>query len=397
MMVPRGKFRSQEAPAVKSGTGTLSVEDAPTNKTGPEMLRSQSAPSRSSTFLESNSALAVRVPEWPKRKPHAVTDGASSRSLFESTKNVLFSATTVSGQDGEQQALANPVNAEDFGVLCDGAGLSGRVSGVKQSLLEIENYINQSVINCEGKTSVLVMGTTGCGKSTTINYLSGCEMQETEDDLGQCTVNALNPVCELGHTSTSHTLLPQVVRWKEPQTPETLLTSPDSSLLKGANQIDATGVAAECARLLESGEITRSEHDKFVFKTQQVTMPKSELTMPICGRKKLLLCDLPGFLETRGREVGIANAINNHRIMSSTAAIQLLLLIEFSTLTSTRARGVTDVRDLLIQLFGTQEELTKHAPSILIGVTKVDAKVPVEKLKVWLLYSMHVSCCIRPN
>lgn len=69
---------------------------------------------------------------------------------------------------------------------------------------EVEKAGNQNII--------LVLGGTGCGKSTTINYLAGCHMREQfDEETGDVTIGCDNPVAEIGEGSKSKTLYPHVV------------------------------------------------------------------------------------------------------------------------------------------------------------------------------------------
>lgn len=69
----------------------------------------------------------------------------------------------------------------------------------------------------EDQNLILILGSTGCGKSTAINYLTGCVMKEVEDeDTCVSYVECLNPVSEIGSGAVSQTLYPNVVDMRIP-------------------------------------------------------------------------------------------------------------------------------------------------------------------------------------
>ncbi|HFL2515610.1 TPA: ATP-binding protein [Clostridioides difficile] len=69
----------------------------------------------------------------------------------------------------------------------------------------------------EDQNLILILGSTGCGKSTAINYLTGCVMKEVEDeDTCVSYVECLNPVSEIGSGAVSQTLYPNIVDMRIP-------------------------------------------------------------------------------------------------------------------------------------------------------------------------------------
>lgn len=61
-----------------------------------------------------------------------------------------------------------------------------------------------------GKSLVLVLGNTGAGKSTFVNYLAGCKMKIRDENALELTYDAENPIMEIGHGSSSFTNEPQL-------------------------------------------------------------------------------------------------------------------------------------------------------------------------------------------
>lgn len=150
---------------------------------------------------------------------------------------------------------------------------------------------------------IAVIGPTGAGKSTLINYLSGQKMQainslffrkekEDEDDL-QKIIIAENSVAEIGHRSgvgSSETLCPQFYRAEE------------------------------------------IENHSLFFQNSPI-----------------FYCDCPGFRDNRKRAIEICNAKLIHNIISDGQVRAILFLIEFSDFLSDR--GNTFLKNLkLLQL-----------------------------------------------
>lgn len=129
------------------------------------------------------------------------------------------------------------------------------------------------------KNILMVVGSTGSGKSTTmINWLFGCSMFLNEED-GCITVRAekdkgrKDMVTQIGLDSTrSQTLVP-------------------------------------------------------------VTLHLDD---------KLTICDAPGFMESRGPEVSIGNAVNTLSLISSSASVKFLLLIDSHDILSAKGANVKE-------------------------------------------------------
>jgi hypothetical protein len=79
--------------------------------------------------------------------------------------------------------------------------------------------------------------------------------------------------------------------------------------------------------------------------------------------------DFPGFLDNRGFEVNIGNAMSSRAVVVSAETVKIVILISYASITADRGRGMTDLLDILQRMFGTEEQLLQHQPSILLGVT----------------------------
>ena len=86
-------------------------------------------------------------------------------------------------------------------------------SELDESISLIFSYIQQAkqtLQQIDGKQSFCLIGNTGSGKSTTINYLYGCQMIESDPADGQLerVIEAKNPIAKIGHDLRSETLVP---------------------------------------------------------------------------------------------------------------------------------------------------------------------------------------------
>ncbi len=95
----------------------------------------------------------------------------------------------------------------------------------------------------------------------------------------------------------------------------------------------------------------------------------------------LVLCDMPGFLDTEGPEVAIAHAVNIRNIFTNAQTNRILVLFNFNNLLTDRADGFKKIIELLIKVFHTKEGLILNTPHILMGVTFVPAHIDFQLVK----------------
>ena len=144
--------------------------------------------------------------------------------------------------------------------------------------------------NAIGKDAIVVIGNTGAGKSTFVNYLAGCklEMRKAKDIgltgvLGKVMVvkgtadgGPKNEIMKIGHSKKSQTFVPEI------------------ATVDGLTFIDA-----------------------------------------------------PGFLDNnRGAEINIANAVNIRAALAQASSVRVLVLINFMSLKADRARGLTQMLEI---------------------------------------------------
>jgi 50S ribosome-binding GTPase len=213
-----------------------------------------------------------------------------------------------------------------------------RMKGSISSLTESESidlltmYVSDGAKNAQeivGKDAVIVVGNTGAGKSTFLNYLLGCRMKLislkeaglSSRRRGFVAVSEPSEVCpvvpfSIGHEKESETFMPTIALDS---------TSPDSTAY----------------------------------------------------------CDCPGFMENTGAEINIANAVNIRRILQAARSIRIVILISDKTLDieADRCRGLTDMLRICTQLFGNADNIKKHKASLLLGVTRSPVYTTIDELQ----------------
>ena len=153
---------------------------------------------------------------------------------------------------------------------------------------------------------LIVLGPTGAGKSTTINWLYGCKM-----------------INEYG--------MPFV----DPQS-EKMEVAPI-----GKDSIKSLTVIPGFVRLEDT------------------------------SAKSLVLCDAPGFLESRGPEISIGNAVNIVNVVRQCSQCRMLLLLGSHDFRSSKGDAVKKSLEALVNLFGGRENFDAVTSSIIVGVTQV--------------------------
>ena len=167
------------------------------------------------------------------------------------------------------------------------------------------------------KDAVIVLGNTGAGKSTFINYIAGCQLEKKRvKGCGRVLVvkdqdsgGVLDEVTPIGHGKQSKTFMPHIVAV-----------------------------------------------DKQVY------------------------CDCPGFSDNRGVEINIANAVNIKQALSRAASIRIIVLVNYESLSADRGNSFQDLLRTLIDLLGGEASIAKHKQSILLGISKYPDPTTREEL-----------------
>ncbi|MBS4166479.1 hypothetical protein NEOC65_001567 [Neochlamydia sp. AcF65] len=165
---------------------------------------------------------------------------------------------------------------------------------------------------------VMVIGNTGCGKSTFSNAMYGCTMKKVAptrrgEGIGSRVIvekgSARDEVMKIGHTNNSQTFMPQLIEIE--------------------NHVS--------------------------------------------------ICDCPGFLDNRGYEINIANVTNIRKVFTKAKSVKVVVLINYYSLLADRARGLQDAINICCNLFGSKENLVKHKNAILLGITHIPSAHPDEE------------------
>ena len=164
----------------------------------------------------------------------------------------------------------------------------------------------------QNKEACLVLGNTGAGKSTFLNYMMGCKLKAVRPgELGLPGAkkviivdpdSAIPAVMPVGHGRASATFLPQIE-------------------LDSQNQYNA-------------------------------------------------YCDCPGFEDTRGAEINIANSINIKKVLRQTSRVKAILLASYADISEDRGCSIKAMEAICRQMFGGVANLRRHQNTILLGITK---------------------------
>ncbi|CAF0846527.1 unnamed protein product [Adineta steineri] len=195
---------------------------------------------------------------------------------------------------------------------------------------EIERLVlkaNQAAELIRGKDIILLLGDTGSGKSTMIQFLAGCKMIETEVEIA--------PERFLRHITANDTA-------KNPQ-------------LKN----------------VVSCPFNRSE-------TRYIA-PVTVQLKDILGRHEngvLILCDAPGFGDTAGPEVDIANSLGVIEALQQSNSVKLLVLSSFKSL-GDRGEGIQKLTHILVNMVARIEN---KFDSIFYAFTKYPSEIDIYTL-----------------
>lgn len=79
--------------------------------------------------------------------------------------------------------------------------------------------------------------------------------------------------------------------------------------------------------------------------------------------------DCPGFLDNRGFEINVANAVNVRHTVAAASSAVVVVVVNFYSLRADRGKGLRDLLSILLGLFGSVERVKEHAPSVLLAIS----------------------------
>ena len=191
----------------------------------------------------------------------------------------------------------------------------------KQSILLLNELIGLGFEYAEkttGKDQLLVVGMTGAGKSTIVNYLVGCRMELLTKEQHKIP-NLLVPIVKVKDDSP----------------------------------------------IQEQMKIGHS--DSVSMTVMSDSFYASELEINIV--------DAAGFYDTRGFEINISNNVNLKAMINNSKSIRVVLLISWYSLLADRSTGLNSMLEMAYQIFGSREQLIKKKDSILINVTRIPSDI----------------------
>ena len=190
-------------------------------------------------------------------------------------------------------------------------------------------YGQEHTTKIQDKEAIIVIGNTGAGKSTMVNYFAGCMME---------------------------------------------LKSPEDLGFEGIDDFVVVKPAEEGGTFDEIMPIGHTKESK-TFMPQIETAPGQRLTY----------CDCPGFLDNRGAEINIANAVNVKNAIIKAKSVKIIILINYHSLKADRGRGLSDMLKICSNLFGQEKNLESCKDSLLLGVTQVPLSLRLPSLKKWIV------------
>jgi energy-coupling factor transporter ATP-binding protein EcfA2 len=190
--------------------------------------------------------------------------------------------------------------------------------------IELFNYLlkkgEEEVSKAKNKHVVIVFGPTGGGKSTLINFLSGCQMKREGDQIIVDPQSPIKEVAKIGPTLDSCTFIPR----------ETSTIS-----VSFVNE----------ALVAEDGT-------------------------PLSKERVLTIYDTPGFEDTRGIEVALANVIVAKKLFKNAVSARLVMVVEKSVLTAEKGRGWKEAVQLLEDTFNKNVGLREKSLCVIVTKSK---------------------------
>jgi len=215
---------------------------------------------------------------------------------------------------------------------------SGEVFSPEQSidiLLGCVGLADNVLASTKGSCTVMVVGNTGSGKSTFMNYLAGC------------TLEAQSIVFTDGRRKTG-----------------------------------VIGVAEESVVRCVAGIGHTNESQTFVPGFAEI----QELSAQAASKERVMVMDCAGFNDSRGPEINIANSVIIRSCVAQATGAIPVILVNYHAFMAGRGRGLHELLELLVGFFGRINRVLANIQSVRLGVTQVpllnNEGEPMEKSKI---------------
>ena len=177
-------------------------------------------------------------------------------------------------------------------------------------------------LKVQNRLALVICGNTGAGKSTVVNYVHGCRMEQIKLEFGenfmQVAKDSVVPeLMPIGHSNQSTTFIP--------------------------------GIESD---------------DNFTY------------------------IDCPGFLDNRGAEMNIVNAVNIKQAIHAAKGIAVVVVLNYLSLMADRGKGLKDLASIICGMFGNVERLAAHKDSIALGVSRVPISIDGEDFSLSIVKGM---------
>ena len=191
-------------------------------------------------------------------------------------------------------------------------GRSLSPSSSRDCLVSCMAHGREAAARAAGTRMVAVLGNTGAGKSALVNLLHGCTFALGAED---------------------H-----------------VIVAPDSPV----------------PELMRIGHTNQSQ----TFVPQVEPAPAASLGA------RAAFADCPGFIDSRGFEINVSNAVNVRQAVAAAASCVVVVVINYFSLLADRGKGVRDLMAILASLFGTPAAVRAHASSVLLAISQAPARHP---------------------
>lgn len=246
-----------------------------------------------------------------------------------------------------------------------------------------------------GENITIFIGNTGTGKSTLINAMEGCSMTwghfNSKDNTVRYEEKSLFDLPQIKQLSPKviRRMKNQVNDWDEKQ----------DSVLGFLRQLEPHNInltrdIIELAGLTIKNRISldlddkenekkeRSQTRRVILVDERGNNKKAVAGIghkleaftfypKIIQGKNITYADCPGFEDTRGEEIEIANAVNTLHTINHSISVKVVILINYYSFKDKRAQGLDDLWKILTKLFGNKANIFEHKDSILIMMSQV--------------------------